>query len=246
MKMYDKKTTGVIENTLNGKMGMNHKTNYDLRKPEEVREYLETLMAMFMKYCHYSVTLNMLLDKFDESIEYYDPNSLMARFIDHCNYSVTLDMLLGNFDGILEDYYCHYDITLDPLFDYLNERVDYYDTDSYLSFCDLGIDGDDEVVNAYDNLRETTSNFSDLSDSALNKVLSEILKVVKNENEERKIKILGKNYSWDGELEDIEEFEELFMKNIYDYLGRYNKEVCIEKFKERLDECFEEIEKEKN
>ncbi len=158
---------------------MNYTTEYDFRKTEEVKEYIEILMLRFMSYYQYWTTLDDLLEIFDAKM------------------------------------YC-------------------FDTDSYRSAFNFDIEGDDEASEAFTNLRTTTLNFSNLTDSSIRKVLTEIIKVIKNDNKEKKIAILGKDYVWDG---TIEELENIFLESINEYIGGFHKESCIRGFKECLDDC---------
>ena len=47
----------------------------DLTKPEDLKHALTLAVAAWRDYCHYSGTLSVLIESFDESVEHYDTAS---------------------------------------------------------------------------------------------------------------------------------------------------------------------------
>jgi len=64
---------------LNKHLGMGHKTReYNLTETSELKAALEYAVAAYMDYHHYMMSLSSLIEKFDESVEYFDTESWVS------------------------------------------------------------------------------------------------------------------------------------------------------------------------
>ena len=71
--MVDWESARRIE-VLNKHLGMEHRIKeYDLRETADLKAALEFAVAAYCDYLHYHSVLGNLVEKFDESIEYFDP-----------------------------------------------------------------------------------------------------------------------------------------------------------------------------
>lgn len=49
--------------------------SYDMNNIEDVKEKLKMIVAEYLDYLHYSLEIDDILERFDESMEYYDPSA---------------------------------------------------------------------------------------------------------------------------------------------------------------------------
>jgi len=70
--MYDYDSVKYIE-VLNNYLGTEHRTeSFDLSKTGDLKQALELAVGAFRDYFHYEITLDELVEHFDESLEHYD------------------------------------------------------------------------------------------------------------------------------------------------------------------------------
>ncbi len=80
--MFDKEKAAVIKH-MNEALGMFHRSKpYDVKNPEDLKHALLLSISAYKDYQHYYYELTDLGEKFDESLEYYDPASWFFLTVD--------------------------------------------------------------------------------------------------------------------------------------------------------------------
>ncbi|NLB78154.1 MAG: hypothetical protein GX796_04700, partial [Clostridiaceae bacterium] len=72
-KYYSKEEREVIER-LNNILGMKHRSRpFDFTNVDDLKEAFKYIVAEYIDYMNYYMTLVDIMEHFDESLEYYDP-----------------------------------------------------------------------------------------------------------------------------------------------------------------------------
>lgn len=88
--LFDKETSKKID-MLNKISDLNHRSKpYDFNNSDDMKELLRIKVCALLDYCEYSMELNNILERLDESIEYYDTATWLSFTMDVAESDKTL------------------------------------------------------------------------------------------------------------------------------------------------------------